>query len=372
MNDIQAASRSTSSAVQLTTPAPQVQSASAYLPDAPAPTSLHISAEGQYLFEMNKYLSGLDGTERADVLAYLSQGSDPLQQKAAGHFQQTQQQLIGLQLNIQQDDDTHQRNLLNVNFVLDESTAVVLRPLTTAIFRLDEKDDFIHSRRGNLQPLRDQLEKLEHASAGMFGAQDSANLFGAVDNALAESGNIFYSLDDVLYFNYVHQKAKDAIAFFDVPEDMKSALNNFLTKGVKFQAATQQSELEAASAFANHNLYGSIVRENLRLGSAAQHFNYQYRNALESNPQSVLDSGALLNELLATHPDLARFSLDKINDALSYYEKDYAGFERALNKDFASLQTDSKPFFDSEALNAGSDYALKVIGQIQSYVARGQ
>jgi hypothetical protein len=251
---------------------------------------------------------------------------------------------------------------------LDESTAVVVRPLTTAIFRLDEKDDFIHSRRGNLQPLRDQLEKLEHTSAGIFGAQDSANVFGAVDNALAESGNIFYSLDDVLYFNYVHQKAKDAISFFDVPEDLKSALNGLLAEGTKFQAATQKSELEAASAFANHNLYGSIVRENLRLGSAAQHLNYQYRNALESNQQSVLDSGALLNELLATHSDLARFSPDKINDALTYYEKDYAGFERALNKDFASLQTDSKPFFDIEALNAGSDYALKVIEQIQSYV----
>ncbi|MEN0037875.1 MAG: hypothetical protein AAGC78_12455 [Cellvibrio sp.] len=372
MSEIQATTSSVSNLHHQVASAAPVRSESVDVPNDPPKSNLNISAEAQYLFEINKYLSGLEHSERAEVLAYLSQGSDPLQQKAAEHFKQVQEPLIGLNIVLQDNPDLKGPELLNTGFVLDESTAVIVRPLTTHIFRLDDNDNFIHASQGNLQPFKDRLDALENNSATILGAQDRANLFGSVANALAESGNVFYSADDVLYFNYVHQKARDAINFFDAPDDLKSALSNLLQEGINFQKKTQAKVLSEASAFANHPIHGATVRENLRLGSAAQHFNYQYQNALQTNNLSVLGSAATLHSLLQGHTDLARFSPDKINEALSFYEKDYARFERALNKEFSSIGAEAKPFLDIEAIDAGRNYALKVIDEIQGYVAVGK
>lgn len=368
MSEIQAVTSSVKNHILQVASAVPVQTVAADLPKDFPQSNLHISAEAQYLFEMNKYLTGLERAERTEVLAYLSQGNDPLQQKAVEHFTQTQEKLIGLQIVVQDNNNVSGAELLNTDFALDETTAIIARPLTTNIFRLDGKEDFIHARQGNFQSLQDQLDLLENSSIGVLGMQASVNLFGSVANALAESGNVFYSVDDVLYFNYVHQKAKDAISFFDAPDDLKFELSNFLQEGIKFQNQMQTKVLSEAGAFANHPLHGPAVRENLRLGSVAQHYNYQYQNALQTNDLSVLDSAAILHNLLEGNADLARFSPDKINEALSFYEKDYVRFERALNKDFSSIEPEVKTFFDAEDLSAGSSYAQGVIEKIQAYI----
>ncbi len=352
-----------STAPSVPVPAPKTD-----VPDTPTNSNLHISAEAQYLFEMNKYLAGLEDAERNAVLNYLAQGSDPLQQKAAEHFKQTQEQLITQEITIQDVDGDDGRNLLNVDFVLDESTAIVARPLVADIFRLDGKENFIPERQGNTQALKDQVEALEKSTAGILGAQDTANLFGSVRNALSAAENVLFSVDDVIYFNYMLEKANEAIKFFAAPDAVESALSDILTQGINHQKSIQNQELDKARADMNNGSFGHVARENLRLGEAAQRYNEQFQNVLQSTGLSVLDSTGVINKLLMENTDLIRFNPEKVNDALTFYQKDFERFERALHKDFS--MPDIKQFLelDSHGLDIGHHYALKVIEQIQNYV----
>ncbi|WP_039913667.1 hypothetical protein [Cellvibrio mixtus] len=352
-----------------TTPSASTPASKPALPDIKTDSNLHISAEAQYLFEMNKYLAGLESTERNSVLNYLSQGSDPLQRKAAEHFTQTQEQLITQEIRIQDSGGDDGRNLLNVDFVLNESTAIVARPLVADIFRLDERENFIPERRGSTQALKDQVDALEKSTSGILGAQDTANLFGSVRNALSAAENVFFSVDDVIYFNYMLEKANEAIKFFDTPGDVGSALNAILNQGVNHQKSIQTQELDQAREGINNGSFGHITRDNLRLGEAAQRYNEQFQSIIQSTGLSVFDSGGVINKLLIENTDLIRFNPEKINDALAFYQKDFEKFERALHKDFSSSGAQQLYTLDSQGLDVGRDYALKVIEQIQNYVA---
>lgn len=327
-----------------------------------------ISAEAQYLFEMNKYLSVLNNDEKGKVLAYLDNSNDPLQRQAANHFRVTQERLNEQVIVLDNNDVLAGPELLDNDFILDESTEVVIYPLHTKIFRFNDAENIGYSRRGNIQGLMDQIDVLEKTSNTMLGAQNTVNLFGTVRNAISVSDIILFSVDDILYFNYMVEKARGAINFFDAPEAMKLSLNTVLDQGVERQKVQQTLALDEMVPFLNNNRIGEFAREQLRVGSAAQNLNNQLQDVLKSTNLSVLNSSGLINKLLVQNVDLIRFEPNKLDEAFSYYQQDFSRFEKILNKDYSVYQIKSQPLLDNKILDIGRNYAVKVIEDIQRYL----
>lgn len=374
MSDIQVTSSSTLTTSSTTRGPAKAQQQPQALPASNSTgQSISLSSEAQYLFDVDKYLSKLNPEELDKALEYLLQSDDPLQIKAAGHFKQGQEYLSNVlggkpPVLVGQLPPEKGENLLNTGLVIDGTTEIALLPPGVDVFRLDGKSNFspvIFG--GHNTALNNELESLEARSKGVLGNKDHANLFGSVRNALVYSENIMLSFDDVLHFNYAIEKAREAIDFIDAPSEMKNRLTDILNQSITYQNGKQTQALSDSREFVGDNRVGNIANENIRLGTAAQRLNGQLQGALGRSNESILNSQDLMNRLLTDNPELIRFSPNKIDEAISYYQKDYEKFERALNGELSIPSVLKTPDMDSEALEIGSNYALKVIQNIQHY-----
>lgn len=349
-------------------------------PGAPVSNSgnstVNLSSQAQYLFEVDKYLSGLSSTQLDQALDYLLQNNNPLQVKAADYFKKNQEILDNapggrtplfspLPLRDTQED------LLNTGFVLDETTEIALLPPGVDVFRLDGKTNFSPVIFGGYnKALNNELDALEANSQGNLGNKDFANLFGSVRNALIFSEHVMLSFDDILHFNYGVEKARKAISFIDAPKELETKLTDILNQSVAYQNSKQSKALSTSKAYVLNSRVGNIASENIRLGIAAQRLNGQIQGALGESDTSILDSQVLLNRLLIDNPELNRFSPNKIDEAISFYKQDYAKFELALNGELSTPTFQKEPdLFEGVTMDLDRNYAETVIKNIQSYVA---
>lgn len=345
------------------------------LPSTVLSGGIHVSAEAQYLFEMDKYLMSLDSTDRERALDYLARSEDSLQKKAVDHFRQNEEKRIlrGKPVTFSGELAPEKaEKLLDTGFVLNEFTEISLRPAGVNVFRLDGKSDFVPVQFGGYnQSLKDEVDALEASMINVIGNQDRANLFGSVKNALIYSENIMLSFDDVLHFNYAVEKARKAIDFLNAPEEVKTRLSDILNQGIQYQNQKQTQAINDTKKHLGNAQVGNIAGENIRLGLAAQRYNGQLQNALTNTNLSILDAHGVFNQLLMDNRDLIRFAPDKLSEAITYYKNDYAIFERALNKDISTPSVLKKPELDRGILEAGSNYAMRVIQEIQNYASEG-
>lgn len=336
--------------------------------------TLHISAESQYLFDMYKYLNGLDATELNKALDYLSGSKDPLHSKAIDHFLEGRQYLDkvsgGKSIELSGSPEDRRENLLDKNVEINGKTEIGVMAAGVDVFRLDGNKNFspvIFG--GHNDGLNQFLDSLQEVTKGIIGNRDHANLFGSVRNALVYSENIMLSFDDVLHYNYAAEKARTAIDFIDAPEELKLQLTEILERGIVYQNTKQSEALTVSGAFTSNSNIGQIASGNIALGKAAQHLNSQLQSFLKKSDVSILNSQGLLNGLLMETPELIRFTPNKLSEALEYYKQDYVRFDRALNGELSSPSILPDPELDKEQLLAGSKIALKVITDIKQYVS---
>ena len=378
MNDIQRTLSSSISLIPASTPT-NAKSLSDSFPDIEAiGADLNISAEGQYFFEVDTYLTEPDESKRKKVLDFLSQSSDPLQKKAVDYFKQSQEVLSKFTQEQRQDvlvqsklRDALGKPVLHPDFVDSEATRIVVYPQALEVFRLDKNEHFdpITLGKYNTQ-LIDKFNALEPVAYDQLDNQDAANLIGAVRFALDASENILTSLDDVLHLNYSVQKAKDAISLINAPDDMKAQLTDLLNQGLAYQNEKQARFIEDTKHLVSDTRVRVSAAEDVRLAKAAQKYNIELQSTLNASNLSVLDAGGLFNKLLTNNSDLIRFSPSKITEALSFYKKDLSSFQKALNRDFSQLEPELAPVIDKSVLEAGSKYALGVIKQIEAYMSK--
>lgn len=178
------------------------------------------------------------------------------------------------------------------------------------------------------------------------------------------------SVDDVLHFNYSIEKARAAIDFIDAPENIESALTDILNQGVAYQDDKQSRFLEDTKKFLSNNRVSHIASEDVRLGTAAQQYNNQLRESLDTTDASVLDARGVVTRLLTQHTDLIRFDLDKLDEAFAFYKKDSESFAKALNKEFGTPVESTEVEIDDKLLDIGSSYAASVIGEIERHLGK--
>lgn len=334
-------------------------------------TDYTVSAEAQYLFDMQRFLSGLDEVEQTKAMDFLANSAEPLHNKAAADFNRWQSWLKTngpIQIDQSSYDRKKNEDLLAVPVEVNEFTEIAFYPNPTGVYRLDGKADHIMTTGlGNdNQEFIQQLDALERTMEGTIGNQNRANLFGAVKLALIDSGNFFLSADDAIHFNYSLEKARKTIEFVQPPEHIKTALTSLLHKGVLFQESEQAKAVEKDRKLINNPRVGHLAAESVRLGTAAQEFHRQLYSTLASSDLSLLNSGSLIPRMLLEHQDLIRFDISKVQDALDYYRNDYAAYEKALNKDFSVPEVKYEdPLFDNAILEAGQQYAQGVIQDIK-------
>lgn len=338
-------------------------------------SGINVSAEAQYLFEIDKYLSGLDKAEQSRALNYLSQSDDALQRKAFDHFNHSQEALdraLGTDrtITIDRTESERMKKLLDVDLGNSGSVAAFI-PMAVNVFRLDGNTSFypvqLNQRNDNLNY---QLDALEKTAYELLDLQDAANLVGTVRNALYASENILLSFDDVLHYNYTIEAAQKAISFVDAPENLRSEMSNILKEGISYQNNKQSEFLDDARKLLNDGRAGQAVSEDVRLGTAAQLYNSQLQSTLSDRGISVLNARGVVTQLLTQHTDLLRFSADKMDDAFNYYDKASKSFERALHKDFSSPSQNNEPIIDGTLIDTGRDYALKIIEEISNYLVK--
>jgi hypothetical protein len=337
-----------------------------------------VSAEAQYLFEMQKYFHTLNAVEQDRAVEYFSQSTDPLHNKLADDLRTLQEFSRDLRegkIKIVHDEEALLKatNLLNKNWVTDEKTEIGVRPNGTDVFRLDGKQDYFPAQGYGSNPaLFAQLNALEQASSGLLRNRDSANLFGSVSNALVYSENILLSADDVLHYNYAIEKARKTIEFVTAPEDLKNAVTHILERGIAWQAAKQNKAIADNYQLIGNSRVGHLAADAVRMGSAAQAFNQTLLSTLTSSNISLLNAGSIIKRLIVEQPDLIQFSSSKIDEALDYYSADYSLYEKALNRP-SVLPTEKTNYtiFDNQTqiFEASQKYALKVIDEIQGYVS---
>src|SRR5690606_197925 len=139
-------------------------------------------------------------------------------------------------------------------------------------------------------------------------------------------------------------------------------------QGIAWQDAKQSRAIADNRQLMSNSRVGDLAADAVRMGSAAQAFNQKLLSIFTSSNISFLNSEALIRREITAHPDLIRFSADKIDEALAYYREDDADYEKALNRDFSLPEEERKlSIFDNqkEITEAGKQYALKVIGEIQ-------
>lgn len=346
--------------------------------DLPATTNkfgIRISAEAQYLFEIDQYLSGLDKTAQNAALSYLSRSDDPLQLRASDHFRRTQEvldQTLGKDRSVLIDRGKSDklRKLLDVELGNTGSVAAFI-PMGVKAFRLDGNDNFYPVQLNHRNDgLMHQLQVLEETAYKVLDLQDAANLIGSVHNALYASENVLLSFDDVLHYNYTIEVARKAIDFIDAPENLSSALTSLLNQSISYQNDKQTQFLGDAGKILNDRPVSRVANEDVLLGTAAQLYNKQLQNTLNDAGLSILDARGVVTQLLAQHTDLIRFQPDKLDDAFTFYKRDFEKFERVLNKDFSGEPHSGEPVLDGALLSVSRNYAIKVIGEIDSYLKR--
>lgn len=336
-----------------------------------------MSAEAQYLFDMQRFLSGLDDGAQTKAMDFLANSAEPLHNKAAADFARWQAWLKTngpIEIDHSSYDRKHHEDLLNTPLVINEFNEIAFYPNPIGSYRLDGKTNHITTvGAGNYNDeFIKQVEALEKTMEGVMGNQDRANLFGSVKLALIDSGNIFLSADDVIHFNYSVEKARKTIQFVGPPAPIKTALTNLLDKGVSFQESEQARAMEKDRKLINNPRVGNLAAEAVRMGTAAQAFHRQLYQSLDSSGLSILNSGSLIPRMLLEHQDLIRFDISKVQDALDYYSNDFAVYEKSLNKNFSVPQiTYENPLFDNGILDAGQRYAQTVIKEIEPYINAG-
>ena len=340
-----------------------------------------VSAEAQYLFEMQKHFQRLDAAGQEKALEYLAQSNNPLQHKVIESFRSLQAHAEDYRtgkIKIVNDEAERLRaqNFLNTGLIIDGTTEIGVRPNGTDVFRLDGKQNYFPATSTESNPsLFKQLEALEKAASGLLRNRDAANAFGAVSNALVYSEHILLSADDVLHYNYAIEKARKTIEFVNAPAKLKTALSQLLDKGIAWQDTKQSRTISSSRQLMSNSRVGHHAAEAVRMGSAAQAFNQQLVNTFNSSTLSLLDSGSLVKRMLVEQPDLIRFNANKIDDALQYYRDDFLLYEKALNRDSvlpAPEWKDPLSELDKKVFAASKDYALKIMGEIQGYVAGKQ
>lgn len=340
-----------------------------------------VSAEAQYLFEIQGYFNTLDDGEQDRALEYFAQSKDPLDNKVADTLRDLQGFMRGLRdgtIKIVQDEEAliKARNLLDPNFVIDGTTEIGVYPNGTEIFRMDGKKDYYPATSSESNnELKKQLETLQETTSSLLRNRDAANLFGSVSNLLGHSEHIFLSADDVLHFNYAIEKARKTIEFVAAPEDLKTALSDIITKSIAWQDAQQGQAMDDSRKLIDNARIGHLAAETVRMGSAAQEFNQQLLGMLTPSKISLLEAGSPIKRMLVAQPDLVRFNPNKIDEALAFYRNDDAEYNKALNRGFYLPEPEWKdPLTDSDkkVFDASKNYALKVIEEIQGYVTNKQ
>jgi hypothetical protein len=351
---------------------PEKQQSTAVLPGITTDFGLHISAEAQYLFEIDQYLTGLDQQAQDKALTHLAQSNDPLQQKAVTYFRNSQQKLAQIfngkeTLVIETDNNIHQANLLIDAEMPGEPVKGIIFANLFPIFRFDGKE-YLNpiEGHGNNDKLRQQLEALTPAISGALDEQDATTLTRIMSTMLRNAEKALVSLDDVIYFTYEIEATKKAIDFYDLPKNLKSALTQMVNDTLIYQDEKQSRFLKDSIPFLNHPEAGGIVRNNFYMGTAAQKYNTQLQDLLKKTNLSVLNAAGPITKLLIQHSELIRFSPNKINEALDFYQKDLDRFTKILNKEFNLPE--SKFEIDKDILSSGSAYASKVIEQINTNI----
>lgn len=337
-------------------------------------STLHISGEAQYLLEVDNYLANLNESEQGKALENLSQSNDPLQNKAAVHFAQSQ--VTRTQLSEQTQDllalmdrvaaSGHE---LGAGFELNDSTKVVVMPQETEVFRLDGKKDFypVQLNTRNTE-LTKELDAVEKTAYDQLDNQDAANLIGSVRYSLNASENIMLSADDVIHLQYSADKAREAIRTIDAPANIKSKLTEILNKGLNYQNEKQTQFISDTQQFVKDGRVGGAATEDVRLATAAQKYNNELRSSIAASNSSVLDSGGIIKKLLIDNSDLVRFTSDKVDEALSFYKQDLVNFQKVLKQDYSQPEYVVQSPINKSGIELGSEYAMNVIKQIQSYV----
>lgn len=341
------------------------------------PEGIHISSEAQHLFDMEGYLQQLDKEEQAKAIGFLSRSDDPLHAMALKHFNDTAEtrsffteEVIR---SIKEQSEAAAATLFKITErdpALIPDIAVI--PAGTDIYRLDGKINYYPYQAGTFDSkLKAQVDELEANSASNLKLQDSANIFGTVRNALQASENILQSFDDVLYFNYMLEKARASIKQTNAPDDIKSKLNNILDQSIKYQDAKQTKHLANIQTYTNNSFVGAEVRENINSTIAAQTYNKELQEKLKLTHLSVLNAGSIMTGLLSKHTDLIKFSPNKINDALSFYRQDFDTYQDFVTNGYRPPE-DRQIIYDTTPLTEGHNYALKVIEEIQNYVSNSK
>lgn len=378
MSEIQSAAMSNALAPLLTTtknnPKNILESAAKLTESQTGSSTLHISSEAQYLLEVDNYLANLNENAQEKALEYLSQSNDPLQNKAAVHFAQSQvtrtklseqaQDLLALR-----DRVAASGHELDTGFELNDSTKVVVMPQETEVFRLDGKKDFypVQLNMRNTE-LTKELDDVEKTAYEQLDNQDAANLIGSVRYSLNASESIMLSADDVIHLQYSADKAREAIRTIDAPANIKSKLTEILNKGLNYQNEKQTQFISDTQQFVKDGRVGGAAADDVRLATAAQKYNNELRVGITASNSSVLDSGGIIKKLLTDNSDLVRFSPDKVDEALSFYKQDLANFQKVLKQDYSQPEYVVQSPINKSGIELGSEYAMNVIKQIQSYV----
>ncbi len=224
--------------------------------------------------------------------------------------------------------------------------------------------------RGYNQVLHDELDRLEKNEGNMLSNRNQANVFGSVRNALVYSENILLSFDDVLHYNHAIEKAKTAIDFANPPTTIKSTLKEILALSIKYQNEKQTQTLIEARQFVNHTNIGQTANNTFYLGAAAQNYNLQLQGELTGSSNSILNSQGMLNRLLHQNAEFIRFTPDKLEQALAFYQHDYEKFQRALNGDFSTVTTqEMKLEISPDELEKANRNAFNLINEIQNYLS---
>lgn len=335
---------------------------------------LLISAEAQYLFEMDKYLSDLDDAARDKALEFLSKSEDSRLKGLPEYFHKSQSALdraLGedRSVTIDRTESEKARKLLDVSFELNSFTEVAVVPLATKVFRLDESENFYPvALNARNDEANSQLDTLERISRVALGNQDSTNLFWTVRNALSASENILLSFDDVLHFNYSIEKASTAIASIAAPASLKSELTSLLNQSIDYQSSKQSKFLQETAEFTTNSRVSESAIEDILMGTAAQKFNNLLHDHLATTGSSILSARALAEQLLTQHPDLIRFGADKVNEAFEFYENDLANFKKVLVKDFSTPPENKTLELGGTTLEAGQAFAKSVISRIDKHL----
>lgn len=336
-----------------------------------------ISAEAQYLWEMQIYFNTLDDVGQTQTVEYFAKSSAPLDIKVTDTLRKTQDFIRGMRDGtikiIHDESESNVSKLLNPNFVMDGTTEIGIRPNGPSIFRLDETNtnNTLLGSESN-SALINQLNELEKTQGSLLRNRDAANVFGSVNNVLGYSQNILMSADDVLHFNYVTSQAKKTIEFVAAPTDIKQKLTDLITKSITWQNVQQTNFISNNRKYIGDARVGNLAAEAVRMGSAAQTFNQNLSSTLNTNKISLLDAGAIIKQNLMQLPDLIRFNSNKINAALTYYRNADTEYDKALNRGFYEPEPEWKdPLTEQDKIvfDVSKKYALKVIAEIQGYVA---